>query len=657
MYLTRNRTPGLLHGRLASAKWRLAAAVALGTSGLTCSAADPVCVPAKPLAPHPRLFVAPRQIERMVKGRGATYEDRYRQVAEAAELGVRDAETPMRKVGELERGILIQGRLTSLAIQWHRTRDRKYLDAALKTIEGMRPWLSPDTQINLPEGQYIAGVAVAYDLLYNDLTPGERAKIVEFARGSCVPAFLNRRMWWEGMVINWNPVCSSGVGMLALTMYEDLPDAQVVLDRVLKSHEPIFVELQANQGGWKEGLGYWNWTVHYLSLFCMSYERATGERHAGFRSAGFRDTLLFGQYFVPYGEECGFGDNQHGGFSSSLYAAAEHLGYDDVLKSLQDYSLRAAENKPVKPAGGGQPHDVGYGVPQDLLIEPDVAESGLPLEPRKNRVLIYPNQAWAMLADQWPRPNIYASARGGTSAGLGGHAQADLLSWNAVVGREKMIHNIHEALYFPVGFHDRAADLYERNQTSKNTLFVGGVSARVGSRRAGAKVDMSSFDLPCGPALRLDATSVFDYGGGQWPRQVCRLFVVVGDKGLLVLDRVVSTPVPVEARIHTRKKATFGVADVLLEGAVEKARMTFAADQPAVLRRATALLTDARAEPPTVIRWQTRDAVSAVTLATLLTRSADPVELKLESTPQTVKVLAKGEGWQQEVAVTAGLER
>jgi hypothetical protein len=277
--------------------------VACGTLAATAASPQTAAKRFAALAPHPRLFVSARQIERMVKGRGAAHEEEYRRVAEAAEIGLRDAEYPMRSVGGLERGILIQGRLTSLAIQWHRTRDRKYLDATLKTLEGMRQWLGPTTAINLPEGQYIAGVAVAYDLLYNDLTPAERARFVEFARMRCGPAFLDRRMWWEGMVINWNPVCSSGLGMLALTMYEDLDDAQTILDRVRKSYEPIFAELQANQGAWKEGLGYWNWTIHYLSLFCMSYERATNERHAGFRSPGFRNTLTFGHYFVPYGEE------------------------------------------------------------------------------------------------------------------------------------------------------------------------------------------------------------------------------------------------------------------------------------------------------------------------------------------------------------------
>jgi hypothetical protein len=84
--------------------------------------------------------------------------------------------------------------------------------------------------------------------------------------------------------------------------------------------------------------------------------------------------------------------------------------------------------------------------------------------------------------------------------------------------------------------------------------------------------------------------------------------------------------------------------------------MTFAADQPAVLRQATALLTDAKSKPPTVMRWQTVDSVKTVTLATLLTRGADPVDLKVESTDTAVKVLVSGKGWKQEISLTPTLE-
>ena len=636
------------------------------------------------LAPHPRLFVTPAQLERVKRGRGPAFEDSFRQVAAAAETGLRDAQQPMADVSPFQRGFVIQGRLTSLAIQFHRTGDRRYLDAAVATITAMQPWLDPLHEYSLEHGQYIAGIAVVYDLLRNDLTPEQRATLVDFARGYCIRPFLRltgrgrqlatdgeRGSWWQHVISNWNPVCNSGPGMLALTMYEDLDEAQTVLDRVEESFEPIIDYLQESEGGWVEGLGYWNWTIHYMSLFYLSHERATGLQHAGFRSPGFRATLAFGPWFVPYDEACGFGDNQHGGVSSSLLAAAEHLGELTLLRDLQEYQARlqqsAAEKAPRRAgdtttappdnADRDKPTNVYYGVPQDLLILPDVPEGVAPSSPRAGVAFAYPEQGWGVVADRWPRPNVYAAIRGGELGGA--HTHDDLLSWHGVVGGERMILSQFKAGYYSTSWEWRAKEVYERNAASKNTLFIAGVSAYSGEieRRGGfARAIPSTFDLPTGPALRLNATRAFPLTRGN-PRLVARLFTVLGDRGLLVLDRV-ETPGanPVEVRTHTDRKATFGERDVRLEGTIETARLTFAADRPAVLRAAVAMLTDARAEPPTVMRWQTLNQERAVTMASLLSRGGTPVDLQVTSGGGTVTVTARGDGWDAAVRLTDKLE-
>ncbi len=585
-------------------------------------------------------------------------------MAAAAEFGVQDAAAPMSKLSSFDRGFKIGGRLISLAVEWHRTKDRRYLDALVKNVEGMKPWLKPTGDITLQEGQNLAAVAIAYDLVHNDLTPAERARFVAFAREHCFQPFLRvtgRGAWWQRIISNWNPVCVSGAGLLALTMYEDFPEAQLVIDRVEDSLTPLLRSLEETQGGWVEGLGYWNWTMHYTSIYLMSYERATGQRHAGFRSAGFREALLFGHYFVPYDEECGFGDNQHGNIDSTLLAAAEFLGYRDVLGKLQDYRRRVAEVKQAKgrtePVVSPPPDNIGYWVPIGLLVNPDPVTDADHPPTIPNFARTYPRQGWTALADRWPRPNIYASIRGGM---LGGpHTHDDLLSWNGVVGTEKMILNFHKAGYYDSAWEWRAKEIYERNAASKNTLFVAGLSAYSGiarRRSTHAEAKVSQFNLPTGPAVRLDATRAYVLTRYN-PRLVCRLFAVLGDRGLLVLDRIEMPGAnPVEARAHTLKAAQFGDRDVLLTGDHETARLTFAADQPAVLRQATALLSDGEQNPPTVIRWQTRGNVRTVTLATLLTRGDQPVGLKVESNPTSIEVRAASGAWKTSVQLTRDLK-
>ncbi len=635
------------------------------------------------LAPHPRLFVSAEQIERMVQGRGEAFAGAYETVEAAARTGLRDTEDPMQGISVWNRATLIQGRLTALTIQWHRTKDRRYLDAALATIDAIKEWMLPD-DIRLAEGQFIAGFAVAYDLLHNDLTPEQRAWMVATAREYFVKPFLRatgpddpdqrlegeRRAWWLYSISNWNPVSITGGGLLALAMYEDLPEAQTMLDRVHANYQPIFDYLQETEGGWVEGLGYWNWTIHYMSLFGISYERATGQQHAGFRSPGFRRTLTFGTYFVPHGVATGFGDNNHGRFSGSLLAAAKHLGYADELLRLQDHRLRMGEAAGLRrakraaaageeaaddetPADEDELFNVSYGAPQRLLIEPEPLETGMGMEPQANKFKHYPRQGWGMLADQWPNPAIYAAVRGGQLGGA--HTHHDLLSWQGVVGMERMIHECGTGQEGSATFGQRGFEIWERSSASKNTLFIGGLPpSRV--RQGPARAETQGFQLSTGPALRLDATRGFWLGRGN-PEFVARLFVVIDDKGLLVLDRVIGRANnPVEVRAFTGQDATFGDNDVLLKGEFETARMTFAADEPAGLRRASALVMNGRRDPPVMMRWQTLYSVRNVTMASLLTRGEDPVDLTVESDDGHVTVQIQGQGWQQTLQVTDRLE-
>ncbi len=634
------------------------------------------------LTPHPRLYVSQEQLDRVIVGR-VGFEHLYDQIAAAAADALLDVEKPMSHLSGLARGNQIQGRLLALAIQWHRTRDRRYLETALRTVENIRSWMDSG-MVNLYEGQVIAGVAIAYDLLHNDLSAEERERFVAIGRAYFLKPFLRntargrnmaehgeRNSWWFGTINNWNPVCISGGGMLALTMYEDLPEAQTAIDRVFESYQPIFDYLEETQGGWIEGLGYWNWTLHYMSLFLRSYERATGIQHAGFRSEGFRWGLTFGTYFFANGEAFGFGDNQHGNFSHSLLAAAEQLGDEYALRRLQDHFLlqeEARREKEKRRSHGKEETRVSaqqtpagivritYGLPQELLLAPDPPDAYV-IHSDANMVKYFPRMGWGMVADVWPRPNIYGAIRSGRE--IGSHSHDDFLTWHGMVGVERMVHTINEAGYYDTSWQGRAYDIFERSSAAKNTLFIGGLSTYRGTPpRAREKVqpDPISMQLPTGPALVVDATTAMWLTRNN-PRLVRRMITTVEDKGLLVLDRKLGRGTnPVEARLHTHKDFEVAESSVVLRGEFEVARLTFASDQPAILRYNQAMLTNARATPPTVFRWQTLDRVRDVVLATFLSRGEDPVDLLVTSDEKGVTVLIQGDGWEHHLHLSDSLE-
>ncbi len=616
---------------------------------------------------HPRLFITQEQLQRVIDGRGDAFADWYRGMEALATEAVVDQTNPLDGQAVWVRAIRMQDRAMALILQWHRTGDRQYLDALLRYVEVIRTWAS-QRQIGLPEGQFATIVAVTYDLLYDDLSFEERERLIYIARNDFLLPFLSRtaprdqndrlpderRSWWQDILSNWNPVSSSGNGVLALAMYEEIPEAQTVIDRVNSTYEVIFDYVNETEGGWGEGLGYWNWSMRYMTQFLESYERTTGLEHVGFRSPGFRQALTFGTFFVPHGEHCGFGNNQHGNISPNLAAALAYLGDEQGFLRImeffhtQDAALRRKAE--IQAAQAQEPLDFyRQGGPYHLLLMPDMPEVFPEL--RHHKMHTFPRQGWSMLADQWPRPNVYASVRGGQ---LGGHhTHQDLLSWHGVVGMERMIINLTASDYYQTAWGSRAHEIYEKGSASKNTLFIGGLSAYQGSpRQRGhqpAQAHTTHYHLPTGPALRLDATRAYWLTRGE-PHLVCRMFLILEDKGILVLDRVITRGVhPVEARAYTEKKATFDGESVFLEGVFETARMTFAADVPAILREATALLTDGYRTPPTMIRWQTYGRESAVTLASLLTRGSEIFDLTVGSDRDGVQVTVSSGDWLREL--------
>ncbi|MBI1336342.1 MAG: DUF4962 domain-containing protein [Phycisphaera sp.] len=689
---------------------RLAAAVVVATASLFSPAHaqtdDHADLPApnwvtprsfdKP-APHPRLYVSASQLQRAVKGRGKEYAQACDQIESAAQTGLREADNPMPDQNFMGRQILIVGRLSAMALQYHRTGDKRYIEASVKTIENMREWFEPVELWQLWHGGYATGIAINYDLLYNDMSPTQRKRVVDFAREYVIRPFLQRTgrghnmrehgesgSWWQGIISNWNPVCNSGAGLLALAMYDDLDEAQTVVDRVNASFDPIIEYLQTTEGGWVEGLGYWNWTIHYMSLFYISYEHTTGTQHAGFRSPGFRKTLTFVSYFVPYDEACGFGDNQHGNISMSLFAAAEQIGDTEAQRTLQFYWRRyhkvqeqkqAIRDKRANRVGPkpeqshddkDKPFNIGYDTANFVLIFPDSIIDDKPAPTTKNLSYIYPKQGWGVLADKWPEPNIYVAYRAGQLGGA--HTQDDLLTWHGVVGNEVMVKNIYSGHVSQNSFAGRRSELFETGSQSKNSLFVGGLGP-TGNRNGPASARTTEYLLPTGPMALLEATRAMDTTRNR-PRYVARAFLIVRDKGLLVLDRVVSPSgggQPVEVRTYTPRQAAFGESDVLLKGDFQTARMTFASNVPSTLSRHTALMTFPTPDPPTMMRWQTNRSEASTVMASLLSSGPDPVGLSVEiekvKSPDSDKmqdgpitVTMKSKDWQETIRLTDRLE-
>jgi hypothetical protein len=157
------------------------------------------------------------------------------------------------------------------------TATRRYMDAAVSYDVWGYAFSKPNT--DLAAGHLLYGMGVAYDLLYNDLTPAEREKY-----RACIARhghlmydyFAPKPGRAYAYSQNHTFIPMSGLAVAAYAVYGEVPEAtkwaalsRAIYDRVLETY--------SRDGYYYEGYEYWifatPWIIHYLD----AQRHATGE--------------------------------------------------------------------------------------------------------------------------------------------------------------------------------------------------------------------------------------------------------------------------------------------------------------------------------------------------------------------------------------------
>lgn len=430
----------------------------------------------------------------------------------------------------------------SLAVQFLISHDEALIEAVMNIVREMGAWeywnsdaerlgiKGPQAGYDLSCGENCLTLALAYDLLYQHLQKEERKEIVDIAlnwsigpgRRSCSPGEL-RCNWFGNQHSNWNTVCSGGFGTLVLAMYEDIEDADTLLELVEESFTPYYDYLQSTDGGWPEGMGYWNYGMRYGYLFLLSWESAFEKAHPLLERPSSKKTLRFPPDFCPKGIASGFGDvNRWSPFPFHVRAAARY-GDQQLLQYLyncyEQSDLMSLEN-----SQGTRPISAMLlCFNKDLEQRSDEASENASLS-------MYNKMGWAALHPKSQR-GLYLSIRGGTTKAP--HTHADLMSFTAVVDDESLIVNIPGPGYLDTTFSPRRFDLPELGSQYKNTSFVNGVSVRPNE-----DLDLTEV-VQQGPyqGLRMIATKAMDNMRGEAMHFLGRLMLRLDDDHALIVDR------------------------------------------------------------------------------------------------------------------------
>lgn len=544
----------------------------------------------------------------------------------------------------LIRARCFQGRIVTLLVQWRLTGKPAYRAAAMTYLRAMARWpywswiawrerhRAPEAVFDLSYGENSATLALAWDLLHPSLSAAESEWFLHLAKTRPVAAFLHHQTrktnWWFGKPdSNWNTVCAGGLGMLALTMLEALPEAPELLEQVNASFEPYMRQIDRYQGGWPEGIGYWGYGMRYAFMYLLSYERAMQTIHPLMKLPGVRKTVDFPLDFSPHGIPCSFGDVNRYRVMPFHYLLAERFRRPELVARLDALQPPPETRKP--PTGGG-----GWPETAELVLFHPGRKKGQ----RRHAPYLrhYPRLDWFALADRWPQPYLYASIRGGTTEVPHGHL--DLTSFHLTVGDEPLIVNLGNSEYLDTTFSPRRYEIFELTPPSKNVLLLNGV----GIRRP-ATVRARALRLKEHPAVRLDATQAMGTSRSGDPAVRChvRLFVLLGKQALLIVDRVELKHFGrFETRYHTYARVTRDANEALLKGKRHALRILFAADIP----WHTDLATDAMTSPgpsPNLLRWRSDRLHSRGTMAALLIADGKPGTLNLATQSDNIEIDAR----------------
>ncbi|MCF7853357.1 MAG: hypothetical protein K9N51_01055 [Candidatus Pacebacteria bacterium] len=546
-----------------------------------------------------------------------------------------------------------QKRVVSLLVQYGRTGDRTFRDAALEYIRIMAGWdywswitwrednPEPNAIFDLSYGENSLTLALAYDWLAAELTLEERSLIIDTARQRALVPYIARNgtegeesWYYRRPDSNWNTVCNGGAGTLALALGDACPESARVLELAEEGVRHYF-EFMQEDGAWPEGIGYWGYGHRYGYYYLLSHERATGRPHPLLERPGSRNTLRFPLLFSPNGVPASFGDVNRFFPLPFHYAAAVRCGMPDVLVEVD----RRFNRLLVETPNCEDPKQIGKSSTWPTLAELLLFHPGETV-PREAVcswpcVSVQKGLEWSYLADGWPRPSLYASVRGGTTKAP--HTHQDLTSVTIVVGEEALIAPISTREYIDTTFYDgRRFELYENAAASKNVFMVNGVGLPQPATVSTEQLAGNGWDgvLLDGTDAAVFGTPVHAYG---------RVVLMLHKRALLILDRVtLRNPGQAEARFHSEFQIQAANNSAQIQGASERAHMAFAASVPAVLVQGMGLPTCYEQKPEAVLRWMTQGRFPDSLLVTLITPNGEGY-VTLDPTQRMIE--AKGPGF------------
>lgn len=270
-------------------------------------------------------------------------------------------------VYELEAGIRllhvsrsVKEKMEYWGYAYQTTGDKKYIEAAWPVLESVCsfPNWHPNHYIDTAEMMFAVGIG--YDWMYDAWSESQKKimeeAIMELGIKCSYLAYYGKLIAPSSTgagsgaafvteATNFNAVSNAGTLAASIAVADVYPD--ICFDTISKSIQSTEYMLPkfAPDGGWEEGMNYWNYTINYLAKFICSMETALGSDYGIMDYPGLSQTAYFAIHLDSYQGLNSFHDTWPGGHVNTAELGWFARVYNNKgiaanrYKSIKEYNL------------------------------------------------------------------------------------------------------------------------------------------------------------------------------------------------------------------------------------------------------------------------------------------------------------------------------
>jgi hypothetical protein len=516
--------------------------LALATAPLAAAEAAPPGDILKTLRPgHPRLYLAPDVLDRLRRGVQADpqMKEMLGKLRASADkmLGARPIEHVLIGPRLLDKSRTCLDRVSTLALIYQLTGERKYADRAVKELETAAAFKDWNPSHFLDTAEMSCAFGIGYDWLYACLSDAQRrtvrAALVEKGLTPGLESYrgTGRYGWWTRAHHNWSQVCNGGLAVGALAIADEEPK---VAAEILASGLKAVVAAMANfgpDGSWNEGPGYWGYTLLYTSNYLDALRTGLGSMMGLDKSPGLSEAGIFRLTFIgPTGRTFNFADAHEGaGGAASMFWLA---------RTFNKPVCAWHERQVMRPS----PFDLIWFTPEGQ----GPRATGLPLHK------YFPRDEIVFMRSAWEDPQaLWLGFKGGDNAA--NHSHLDIGSFVLDALGQRWASDLGGDDYnLPAYFGNKRWTYFRLKTESHNTLLINGEN-----QNPKAKAPVTSFAVVKGSAYAVaDLTQAYPAA-----RSVRRGVKMIEGRCVVIQDEVeADKPVDVLWGMLTFAKAKFNQA-------------------------------------------------------------------------------------------------